>query len=254
MFEKIFYSAIYSVVCIVSYNLTIKLITEYYKKKVKALNIVKTKEQLFKENKGKLKITFLNNSDKTLIFCKKSIEHIEWFLTKYLDYELENENYNDEGYIIYETDKDYYIIKSLLITVQYKFVISYPNIETETETETIIEKNIKLKELRCLAISWACEKEIIDLIDAKIENNSILFNDKLSLIMNFPLECRMCSQGFTLKENKHNSCQFHSGSLNMSINKYHCCNKSPDEEKCKSGMHVPSQHSIHNMKILMNEF
>lgn len=249
MFKTCVYSVIYSTVCILTYNLTIKLITDYYKKKEKILDIAKLKEQLFKENQGKLKITFLNNRYKTLIICKKSIEHIEWFLTKYLDYELENKNYNEEGYIIYETDKDYYMINSLLVTVQYNFVILYPNKEVETNIET----DVKLKELRCLAIEWACVKEIIDLIDDKIESHRVLFKDKHSLIMNFPLECRMCSKGFTLKDNKHNCCQFHISTLNAATNKYHCCNKTPDEEKCKSGIHVPMQHSVGNMKTLMND-
>lgn len=234
--EKMVLSLIYSMIFMISFMIVNKGISNYFQTKKSKENTLK----LFEENKGKLKIIFLNNINKTFIIHYSTIEHINWFFTNFLKFEIKNKNFDKEGYVIYETEKDFNLIKSLINTVLFKFPIIYDinhniisiNNNTSSNYNNTINNMIgNLIELKSLAIEYSCEKDIINIIDDKLkeyeEDNKKYFDTRDKIINNFPQQCKICNQGFIFKNNKNG-----------------CCNG-------ENGIHVPYSSSLSDMILVI---
>lgn len=235
LFEKMILSLIYTMIFMLSFMIVNKCISNYFENK-------KSKEKelkLFDENKGKLKIIFLNNINKTFIIHYSTIEHINCFFTNFLKFEINNKNFDKEGYIIYETEKDFNLIKSLINTVLFKIPIIYDinynnsiNNDISSKYNNTINNMIgNLIELKSLAIEYSCEKDIINIIDDKLieyeEENKKYFDTKEKIINNFPQHCKICQLGFIFKNNKKG-----------------CCNS-------ENGIHVPYSSSLSDMVLVL---
>ena len=203
----------------------------------------KVKLLIREKNKGKLKIEFDNDYRELIVNMKEYFLDDNWFFNKYYKWESENEEYDNDGFIVFTTDEDYLLVKTIFETVKTnKLMLCNEN------------KNINMKYMKYLCEKWSCTQEIIDLIEEKIKldiANDIKFNNFSTipkLVVNTPFKCINCGAGFTLFDNKEGDCKCHKGLFKFHSNTFDCCGRGFDEP-CIIGKHVPILDD--NLKVLL---
>ncbi len=185
------------------------------------------------KNNNKIRITFENNFKEVIMNCDE-LEHLdsEWFLSTLVRFKKENSDYDDYGYIHYNTDESHDLIMSIIKSVQYNKLILY-------------DEDINLDLMYAVADKLSCPVSLMKYIEFEIEKrNNHLFIDKYfnkseRVYMFYPFKCKICQQGFTMINNKEGSCHHHPKSIRYDLNTYNCCGKNIDDEGCVKGKHVP---------------
>ena len=245
---------IFLLICLIgliSFSLLTRVVKYYFNR-----NVIKIYEKEFNKNfkylnQGSntiIRIIFYNSKN-NLIIDMKEFEFIEqdWFLSLLLKYNKDDEMKLDEnGYIIYKTDEDYDLFKSLIKTVQYNKLILYNTVN--------LDMLYHLGEKLCIPENTLDIIKTNKNIDNEMQNLNKLFTKKELIYLRQTFKCKLCRQGFTHLNNKDKSCKYHISLYNINGGFYSCCGKSIDEEPCKIGKHVPeiTTNEIELIKTLLN--
>jgi hypothetical protein len=249
---------IYLLVGLISYNFTNKLLKYYFNKKSNILFEKTFINNLKKLNKYKttdkydiIRVIFYNY-DNDLIINMNEFEFIEetgeeWFLSLLVKYGKEDKTKLDEnGYIIYKTDEDYNVFKSLIKTIQYNKLILYNNVNINILYELGDKLCIPKKSLDIIKKN--------KLVEFEINHLNKLFTKKELNYLRMSFKCKLCKQGFTHFNNKEGSCKYHPSSYNINSGLYNCCGKTINSEPCLNGKHVAEffTNELELIKTLMN--
>ena len=237
-----------SLIFLITFNLSLRFIKYYINKKATILykktfteNIThlnkynKINNYKKTDNNDIIRVIFYNAVD-DLIINMKELEFIEeekeWFLSLLIKYGKDDKsNIDANGYIIYKTDEDYTVFKSLIKTIQYNKIILYDDVNINVLYEIAEKMCIPEKILEKIKKTRNIENEMKHL--------NKLFTKKELLYLRQTFKCKLCKQGFTHFNNKQSACKYHTMSFNINGSFYSCCGKRIDDEPCKISKHVP---------------
>ena len=250
MFNFIIYFTVF-----ISFFLNFKNIGKYYINKDAKINSFNNYLLKYKNinHDDIIKIIFYNSS-KYLIVDMKEFEFLEdeqgtqdWFLSLFLKYNKDNKFKKDEnGFLIYITDEDYNVIKSLIKSIQYNKLILYENVNINI----LFEVAKKL----CAPIN------ILEIIKKNRNNYNELellnknYSKKELIYLKQTFKCKLCKQGFNHLNNNHGDCKYHTNSYNLTSECYLCCGGDITDKGCKIGKHVAEVHNtdIEFIKTLLS--
>ena len=175
------------------------------------------------------KIQFNFRGDYFWVSKEQMIKFDDFFLKH-----LTNDTIED-GLEVIDIDEDLDYAKTILNSMEQK--------------KLVIDQNVSIYGIEYLADKWCCPEWLIKDIKSITYKNMFIENLKETLMDTF--QCKLCSIGFKLSENKIDSCVYHSGYESPHTLTWTCCGKTfrntnPETEYCQvihgciSGYHTPN--------------
>ena len=170
-----------------------------------------------------------NFRGKDFWISKKQIITFDDFFLKHLI----NDTIED-GIDVLEIDEDLNYARTIFNSMEQK--------------RLVLDNNVNIYGIEYLADKWCCPEWLMKEIKKITDQDLLIEMLKDSLLNTF--QCKLCSIGFKLTENKIDSCVYHSGYENPHTLTWTCCGKTfrnldPNTQHCQvihgcvSGYHIP---------------